>query len=862
MFVIRQSVVSDVIKPPCIAARVGNLILSNSSDRYPVTIPTKVAADLGLKIVDLGDATLEGDLLLFYTDTEIDTISSITIDRLTYSLSNQNPPPLGSFVYDQRTGLVRVSLSKPVQANSRAILKVFGTPPSGTLAPVKKDTLCGLTPVSLGILNKWNSDGKITISRRFQDHASLTFSFAVCETEEGGVIRDLYNGRVFTAFNIQWVVTSLTIRHKAITSRIAVSVSCQDFLASRGNPSLSPIDTRVYKGGGSVFGGTVINGLYVSEAGGSISSAASRSRVSYTGAEIRYRVPKSTSSEESTSVRELLTSRAIKTHGFPFYTNGHGVENRNWYKTRTHFISGSQVRSESIDYTYQGQGSRLGGVQLHTEYRNLEINLDFDEDNTSDGSQGLTNRWSFENCTDLGSCMSPNEFKGFYYEAPDDSVIKNPGSAFDAGGPTKSATRIWELNGTIVREEFQQWGYVLTSLDEYIAEHHAKPVPAVIADNDPNEYDDPAGDGSYFTYKIRFKDSGSPTTYWKQVKSTVSNYIYDKNGYLIRIVTTGTKTARLSQESDALEAINLILDGIKDQDSRETLSDNGTRVEAALDPNYAKKAEAYKFVHNLPVVDTTSYVLDKHENYFEDTVKPGDACDQNWVTPKFVRSMTRFMREQIVAENPNSSEELTLPPIITGHFIQEFEKTTVTNRHFPYKYEKQTFSQTAEGEFFKNAMALGSTTQNIGKPSIATRLDRKVVPPSREGRISHQIYKNHRYFIDSTGVKPGIRTSEGSKGYPDVDRPQWVKEISETELSIINTQNALTTSIDIDWRSGIEEGDFAIFQGRKWKIFGAEENIAITTGKLKSKSLVISLGYFLEPKVTINRRNQCQGVGS
>ena len=617
---------------------------------------------------------------------------------------------------------------------------------------------------------------------------------------------------------------SLSITRSSFSSNLTVSVNAQDFLVSRGTPSKSILDKKHFKktrSGSRLLGKNLLtqNATYV--------RANLTEEVNYRGPELDYRITRNTSYEESITLREVLNQKAIVNQCFAFYTNGRGLEARDWYRTRSHTISDRQIRSKSVTRNYSGHGSRLGGVSLHTEYRNLQVNLDFDPD-SMDNHAGVTERWSFENCQSQRDLVSASVYKsGGYYELPDREYFRSINVNFDSGGETKKATRIIELNGTVTMEITEIYGYAFTSEEVY------------------NVYETGTRDNK--KREIRLAGRVNPQVLWKRVEKTTSNYFYDEDGYLVKIRRTGRRLTRLKQETEELEVVTI--EGeirFDDLDSNERFKRR-------------QQQKQYRFNHFLPIRDFTLYDLDRHADYFEGTVRPGDACNDLWVDPKFVARMDRISKDDIIIPDPRNEDEDSdriYPPVVVGKFLREIELTTITNKSFPFKFEKRNLSKNIEGRYLKNAIALGSVTQNNGKPGLQTRLIRLRDNHRGENRRNYERYRYERYFLNSPDVR-GIKTNEGSKSYPEVDDPRKVKAIAETELSIINTQNACTTQINIDYREGIEEGDFVVYGGKRWKVLNVTTNLNIDGDLLICESQNLSLGLYLKPRVNLENRNYC-----
>lgn len=789
----------------------GDIILSNDpqhASEFDI-LPTAVEDRLSDLIAD-NPTFLGTDELTFGAIAGTENIVSVTIDGAIYTLGYV-PLAIGEFTFNPDTLDVVVRLRSPFSSNSIITYKgsnKLSSPTTSYLLPptLRSTKLCQEIE---RFLHRWNIKGDITINHSFGDHSNFSFNFVACKEQLDSISQFLSNGTIITAFSNRWVIDGVATTLLQNSDEMVVTVNLKDWLASRGTPSKSPLDVRHKLKNGS----TRVRSL-----------SQFTGNVGYRGSAIAIRVPKSTTNEETTTLRELVENRAITQNGFVFYGRD-GVEVRSWGNTPIHVINDLDVRDD-ITFQASGHGSLEDGVQLHTEYRNIQVNLDFDPD-TADKKQGVTTRWVFENCQDLEDLYSPREFHGFYYKQPNPEVLRNPGINYDAGGRTKKATKITELNGTVTNERTYEAGYAFSSAEVYRVEVTPK--------------------GNYI---IKFDDP-SPQTHWKVVRQTNSDYTYDKDGYLKSIKITGTELTRLQQESEKLEAINFEAQAII----------NSSKVGGIItpDPSFQAQADAYKFDTNLPINDTTTFELEKLANYFDDTVKPSDRCQDDFVEPKFMALKTRNAESYFKKENPKNNEFFTFPPITSGRFLTEVERNTITSTTFPFKFENRTTAQNNEGEYAKNAIALGTTTQNIGKPGIHSRLDKEQdpFPMLKILNNNYDRYKNKTYYLNSPGVTSGIRTNEGSKSYPDVDDPNEVKAIAETELSIVNTQNSLTTTIDIFWRGGMEVGDRVVFQGKMWVIFGIQDSRTIELNSFNSSSFQLSLGRLLKPKLQIEDRSEC-----
>ena len=764
-----------------------------------------------IKIVD-SFASIESGRAFFTVEPQTENVAYVLQEGNKYVLAvDIDNPQSGEFTFDYETKQVTVygsSLSelKPVLIST-------------TSTSTSKILLSACPPITIDLLGL-NLTGSVTISDRFGGEPSLAISIAACNGERQFILSRLGNGTIHRCFNRSWVVDSISITE--VSSKhdlIAIKVTLNHFLASRGTPSHSPMDKP----------------LKLKARTGSNSYAALRSLfdfanlagVNYRGANITVRTPRSLSVTETTTLRELVTQRAITKGGFVFWGRD-GVEIRNWATQATHFISSAAVRTKSITYSYNGHGSVFNGVKLHTEYRNLKVKLDFDEDESSDRPTGIQQEWTFENCDSLGELYSPVERIGFYLRQPSRDILRNPGINFDVGGFTKSAIFTTRVNGTTTFEEKLEAGYAFSS-DEVHDIEITKSGGIVIS----------------------LDTIADPKNHWRVVRQSITDWIYDRDGYLERIEIRGTETARLQQESEQLEAVDLVAKA-----RRDTTEDNGITVP---DPSLLARARAYQFTEVLPISDTTTYTLDKHRDYYDDVVQPGDECEEDFIEPKFVTAMRRSRSNFFIKENPKNTEDFTYPPVVSGRFLKESMDTSITSATFPEKYEVRSRSSSNEGEYFKNSRVEGKNEYRDGKPGVHTKLNLEFDYTARNNNSNSQRYRNSNYYLTSPQViDRDIKVTEGSKGYPDIDDPHEVKAIAQTELSITNTLNSCTTQIEIEYREEIEVGDFVMWQGKRWKVLGIETEFRIEPRRLVCDRYTLSLGLYLTPTLTLENRYQCQ----
>lgn len=791
--------------PETSGGSLGDLVLSTDPSYGSIIDLAGVSArspDNRLENAIAQDFTITENTLTF--ESEEENIAQVQIEGIIYTLGIGELEP-GQFKYDD--GKVTVKLSNAISSNAIVSIRL-------SLQRITHRTTGIPLPLD-PVLARWNAVGSFNLRRSFKAPPTASFNFVDCLERETYIRTQLCNGTELLIENMRWVVKEITITRKKQSDQIVVQVSLIHYLASRGNPSKSPLDIPLKKK--KVTGRDTYLRTY------SLSQYAREVGVNIVGANIDVRSSRYDSEEETITVRQLINQRAITAHAFPFY--GDTLELRNWYNTRVHLINEDDIIGD-FTINVQGHGTTVDGVKLDTEYRNRKVKLDFDPD-ASDRNVGITQRWVFENCRDLEDLYSPREDRGFYFTQPDPDSLRNIGLNHDAGGRRKTGTKITSYNGTPTFEERYIGGYAFASSQTY---------EAILSEQNNTI--------------IRLRSDNDPNLFWQEVEATTSNYIFDADGYKTQKITTGQKIARLQQETEQLEAVVNYAKALQNGQN-----DGGIIVP---DPSFLAQSRAYEFSETLPINDVINYTLELHSTYFEDTVQPSDRCNSQFVEPKFVELMHRFSLSEIIRENPKNTENFTYPQIITGTNLFEFEQSTVTNSVFPFQFENHKSVSSNEGEYFKNAIALGSVTQNDGKPGIAPRLNRDLDLTNTTTRHNYERYRNSNYFLGSVGVTEGVeRIQEGTLSYPDIDDPFELAAIARTDLSMINSQNSETATIKIHWRSQVQEGDFALIQGKLWKIFSINDQRKIQHQKYTSTAFELTLGRYLVSDLILEDRQEC-----
>ena len=772
-----------------------------SGDRYGTEIDVTTRYDrTGIFTIALESITTNDGLASFNATSLTNNVTAIAIGNSNYSLAidSDNPTP-GEYLYNYRSNEVKVYLKDGDSLERDTLTYESGN----ELNLVKSTDICGS---SEPLLARWNATAdSLTLNDAWgQLPGGFSFGFVACESERSRIKTELCKGTLHYAFNNRWVVSSLTISETSTTEQIVVGVGFAHWLSSYGDPSQSPLDKPIK---------LKKDGIYTRSR--TLASFAAQAGIAYKGAEIRIRIPRETKNSEHTTLRSLLGERAITAHSWVRYTST-GIELVRWSAGATHVINEEDLKDKNLAFSYGGSGSVFNGVKLAVELRNKKVKLDFDTDNQN---LGVTEEWEFEGCNNLFELYNPvfPDANGTLRSLTAET-LRNMGYNFDRSEVySKTGVRTIRFNGTITFQQSIKTGLAFASSEVY---------ETVIS---------PQGN-----YTLRLKSAISPANYFGVVEQSTSDWRFSPvDGYLNSIVRFGTETSRLKQETEKLEAITYKAKAIQNQK-------NGV-----LDPDFIARSQAYEFNRNRPINDVEVHVLNKHSNYYSDTVRPED-CEE--VEAKFLREKRRLRSDSIIEPDPDSTKQFTLPPVVSARVFQEFERKTLTSTEFPQKYET-IFSKTSlNGQQGRDAARDRSLQFFDGKPSPHTRLDLNFDQTQTEQNPNRDLYGDRHFYISSPNVHTRQKINEGSIGYADIDDPNEVKAIATTQNSIDNTRACLTTEISIHYRQEIKKGDFAILRGKRYKIFGVNDNRQITRNRQKSESFKLTLGLFLSPSLELEDR--------
>ncbi|MBD2364518.1 hypothetical protein H6G36_25650 [Anabaena minutissima FACHB-250] len=427
---------------------------------------------------------------------------------------------------------------------------------------------------------------------------------------------------------------------------------------------------------------------------------------------------------------------------------------------------------------------------LSFEYPNVELTGDFNERNRE--QEELTQGNSKPRYVRKPVTRNERIDGDVDAHVPPDGVfsVQVMSLCFDIGGPTKNRAIVTEEDGAEVSIINEAWGFVFYADEIY----------------------NPA------TGKL----SGNPNEYWKCLKRTRTDYIYDKaTGYLLYVYESGYNTVRYRQES---------------AENPETLELDPAEDEYSL----------YKFFQ-IPVQTRTSYFLRLMPDYStEGAVEYIKVCnrdgtaslqavyDPNFAPPYYVES--ERSESVAFASRPNPENEgLTIeagdrpaPDLIVGEESRFDSYTQVIEAVYeeklvgfeggypvyergqelsPAKFVKYQKKFKAQGAQIAEAIEETSIEQGTEMPPQATRRPPVYVREEADTRDKlEEVKPEYRYFLRTAGYGESDPVG-GSESFPLAKTFDDALTAAKCKAAIENWRNGLQERLRIAGNLRIKEGD-------------------------------------------------------
>jgi hypothetical protein len=371
--------------------------------------------------------------------------------------------------------------------------------------------------------------------------------------------------------------------------------------------------------------------------------------------------------------------------------------------------------------------------------------------------------------------------------SPYAGVQKDLSIVFDISGKRKRRKDIKLINGQPISEVEQEWGYVAVGKDDIVFDANANAQVVQI--------------------------NGS----WQKIESKTTNYIYNSKGYLISVVSTGSKKTRFRTEN---------------AQKPESLA---VRITATNpDPGEVAQLQTFRFF-NLPIATTETYELEPMSAYYSD-IKPTQTnyticladgsgtidipvTDQAYIPPYFVKVKRVVTTGSASVVNPKSTALSPLPNLTTGKSSEFTERivieqppilsTSITGEaKDPTYYTKSTDNYNSEGAQFSTVLSIAESSLVNGRPPVATNrgaILQLVQPPTNPTTPTTP--------NTSFAIKSGLSSENlgyvtvGSISFPTATNQQQAIKAAQIDIDIINIKNTQTETMLINFRPQIRPGD-------------------------------------------------------
>ncbi len=519
--------------------------------------------------------------------------------------------------------------------------------------------------------------------------------------------------------------------------------------------------------------------------------------------------------------RELLENNAPSVKGFVFYSNGNGLEIREWGNTPKRQLPLNIVKTEEIEEPRPGFGATVDGLKLVEEFRNTKF-----VPKRFVGNTGIEILVEYENATNESEFLAPL-YENASWALFGPSVLepfKNGNNAFDNSSQTKKKRTIQVKNGEplITTEEIKGWEYLTTDFYTVTADEIIFDPPSILVVNG----------------------------FWKTVETNFTTKQYDGDGYYLGDGITGNRRTRYKQETgfEASEA------------QKEIEANPGDSVLVDI-------RNTYNFF-DFPINGGTVNFLEDKGTFYND-----ESPNDEGVIPKYLKRSQKTELNLTTAPDPASTDENPLPDMVTGRDFFEEKITNITSprdassAQSPERFREVTYTRNAQGQALSRFAKNGNSREVRGRPSTAQRLvdlTGDYINPSTD------LDSNITYLLVSEGadvvISPDVERNTVS--FDNIFNQQALLEAAQVELSKRNT-NATSATIQVNQYLAWEEGDIIEYLGRDRVLesinFTVKPKLIQGQVRLVNESYSLSLGAYLLPGVTlfaVTQNNQLIELGS
>lgn len=841
------------------------ILALSEPNAVPASMPVGVTGNSGETVeIDVGDE---------------EDVTSVVIGGVTYTRSDSGQP--GTYQYSPNTGTVRLTVALQQSIGPSDPIRYTGVVAS---PPYRTDLLLDYIP---SLLSQWNAHGSVTINRSFESQPTASLEFTTTRASETSIRLVFFSGNRFNLWGILFSCDSdvniTRLRNRTDPgSVIRVSVSLRGAWEPKSNePDVRLLDDGRYTINYS--GGEIGTDSASSQTSTTLDKLLRKLDIPYVGQKFTIQIPAKTSASTGVNPISELTNRARTAKGFAFWSNPQGAEIRRWDSTPLHSLSVGDVLSE-VQVSYG----------LSPYYRNTELQLDTDE---TTGDEVRANEQYTIVTGDVNPTQPPRDRSNNVVE------LRSPTMAFDNGGPVKERITTTYLNGSVLREKRETYGFIFTSLDVYRNNYSVSYLPDGTAEINTftKVVDGEIVEVPYWTewrYRGRANLAFDERSYWQKTGETITENTYDKEGYLIKTETTGWAYSRFKKEGEDKELLTLIRDYIEayDNGTGSTGSERKERREPGLgilndirlycwrqgsavnfvdvgalysltyDTSFANPQIRSSELTRLPQDDIATYKLADMTRFYPDlTVQEGDPV------PRFAWEIERIKNQILTIPNPASTLEETQPPLTTGEAYTEYQRTGVI---FPFegmseaewsprkneeRFVIESLRNNVEGD---DTLAITTRVINAGRPSVHERLELYSGDPG-EPPSADTSQPEVRLLLNSAEINLATMTQKainedlnlpeaGSVQYTGAGDRETALEAAKVDLSIRVTEAVESLGLTVAPTRRYQEGDRVILEGIEYRVWGVTEERRIQNGQLRTDGWQLDLKRYFAPQVVLS----------
>lgn len=579
----------------------------------------------------LENTTLQQELVIPVTDPNVYDVDTIEINGTTYTkATNELEVKEKEFSYSKLDKAVRVFLAEHDLFARKRPIKVNAT---------KEKFVDNQIPITVlpNFLKQYPIKGSINIDRRFRDHPSCNFNLIATSKVEINYLDTLFNAykysylfkNKFVFFNIPFRLRTYSVKeskHKDYPEGYyEVSISFEgwhQYLLNELIPLRNNVSTTTSTPFTDCQGSTNNDPVAKRDSNKkrvSFYTLAARGNINYLGSDYYYEYDKNTSKDAAISFSSELDRKLNADSKFALYSNEY-ITTPSWNGVSNFNIDSKESLSElSINYNSQTVSYQPSIFTWNTDEEDADL------DNSENTLDNKIPEFEYKRPTKKTiTTGDPNP------QSPPANIttIQTMSLCCDNSGDRKTEIITTTEGQTLLKEEYKIYGFV------YVARTIYNPEKGI------------------------YSAAGSK---WTLIEHRIVDHLYDPVvGWYIGNNTTGWKLCRFNTESDSLETVNLDL----------------------TDATDTQRYQTYQF-KQVPIKGHTRYLLRQFRDYylnyprklpyiFYDYCTDSGKREKRYITdPTFAEDVFIGVEETYTncfdkTENPESSEDLRLPPLTTG----------------------------------------------------------------------------------------------------------------------------------------------------------------------------------------------------